>query len=207
MPGMYEIRFLPDGPVAEFAGSRGNYYELDDGSHLDMHTTPIWCLHCGKVTHGERIESLEEIDRQLADLNDSNSDLYRMTARGTLHELTGGGDDYLQKRVDELLRRRRWRERRISPAKCILCGSTDIFVFPVNQESPNPAGPGTVEVKIVGMCSTSFNEWFFNSEGNRVPKDTKPTYWHHPELDKTPVSPLRWFNRLFRRKDGPANSK
>ena len=39
-------------------------------------------------------------------------------------------------------------------------------------------------IHCVGMCSTSFNEWFFTPEGDRIPRDTRPTYWHHPELDK-----------------------
>jgi|GEM_PF-4983383 len=41
-----------------------------------------------------------------------------------------------------------------------------------------------IQIDCVGMCSTSFNEWFFTPEGDRIPRDTQPTYWHHPELDK-----------------------
>jgi predicted oxidoreductase len=49
------------------------------------------------------------------------------------------------------------------------------------------------------MCSTRFNEWFFTPEGDRIPRDTKPTYWHHPALDNSPGSALRWLKeRGFR---------
>lgn len=76
MPAMYEVSFAPDGAIKQFVGSRGNYYEFHDGSHIDLETTPVWCHDCRKIAHGEQIESLEEIDKQLADLNDPASMLY-----------------------------------------------------------------------------------------------------------------------------------
>jgi hypothetical protein len=32
VPGWYEIKFLPEGRVVRFAGSRGNYSEFEDGT-------------------------------------------------------------------------------------------------------------------------------------------------------------------------------
>jgi hypothetical protein len=81
MPSLYEIRHLPDGTTEEFPGSRGNYYELEDGLHIDVRSRPVWCRRCGEFTEGESIESLDEIDRQLADLVDPRSELYRFTQR------------------------------------------------------------------------------------------------------------------------------
>jgi hypothetical protein len=206
MPAVYEIRFLPDGRVQRVAGSRGNYYEFPDGSRIDMQTTPAWCRRCRELTEGESIESLKEIDRQLADLDDPSSTLYRMTARGVLHELTGGGEEYRQQTIERTHARRRWREARQSPPRCIACGTTDIFIFPFDQPAPNPAGPGMVELRCVGMCSTSFNEWFFTPEGERIPRDTQPTYWHHPALDNRPGAALRFVQRLIRRR-GPKGGR
>ena len=186
MPGLYEIRWLPDGRTERFAGSRGNYYEFEDGSHLNMETTPVWCRQCGEVTHGEEIESLSEIDKKLADLHNPDSELFQFTQRSLLPEL----DELMPKdkfRLDMIAKAKKrhwWREHRRADPKCIVCGSMDIHIYPVNQQIPNPAGPGTVEVSIVGMCSTTFNEWFFTPEGDRIARDTCPTYWHHPELDK-----------------------
>ncbi|HEV2296784.1 MAG TPA: hypothetical protein VGR35_23280 [Tepidisphaeraceae bacterium] len=158
MPGFYEIRWLPDGPTERFAGSRGNYYEFEDGSHLDMDTTPAWCRHCGKVTHGEEIEPLAEIDKKLADLHDPDSELYRFTQRSLLPpelDQLMPRDKFRLDMIEKTEKRRRWREQRRAHPKCIRCGSTDIFLFPINQQVPHPAGAGTVEVSIVGMCSTS----------------------------------------------------
>jgi hypothetical protein len=180
MPALYEIRFLPEGRAEHFAGSRGNYYDFPDGSRIDVQTTPVWCRGCGRVTNGERVEPLDEIDRQIE------------------AELRGQGSWCgAVKWVEVLRERRRWREARQSPPKCLTCGTTDVFVFPVNEVAPNPAGPGTVEVSTVGMCSTGFNQWFFTPEGERIPRDTKPTYWQHPALDNAPPGAVRRFlNRL-----------
>ena len=66
MPASYEITFLPECRVVEFDPSRGNYYELDDGSRLDMRITPVWCRRCGGVSEGEEVEPLLKIDKRLA---------------------------------------------------------------------------------------------------------------------------------------------
>ena len=69
---------------------------------------------------------------------------------------------------------------RESPPKCLECGSTEIVVFPVGERAGNPMGPGWVEITITGLCSTSFNNRFYTPEGDRIPRDTKPTYWTLP---------------------------
>jgi hypothetical protein len=69
---------------------------------------------------------------------------------------------------------------RESPPKCLECGSTEIVVFPVGGRVKNPTGSGRVEITITGHCSTSFNNRFYTPEGDRIPRDTKPTYWTLP---------------------------
>ena len=204
MPACYEFMFFPEGRVEQFGGSRGNYYEFADGTRLDMHTTPVWCHNCGKIAHGEMIETLEEMNQQLADLRNPRSELYRFLAKDFTHEYKDLGEAFTRMHGEERERRRRWRTGRVSPPRCLRCGSTNIFVFPINQSVSNPAGPGTVEVIIRGMCSTYFNEWFFTPEGERIPRDTKPTYWHHPALDSFPER-LRRLLRRFRRMTSAAD--
>jgi hypothetical protein len=176
MPALYEIRCLPKGTTDEFAGSRGNYYEFEDGSRIDVRSEPVWCRRCGNYTHGESIESLDEIDRQLADLEDPHSELYRMTEAS----LSGPGGRFRRHWLELTEQRRRWRERRISPPRCLLCGSTELVSLPKGVEVPDPRGAGTVVLRVIGHCSTSFNEWFFTPEGERIPRDTRPTYWALP---------------------------
>jgi hypothetical protein len=207
MPGLYRLSYYPDGPTHDLAGSRGNYYEFPDGTRLDMETTPAWCYQCNGISEGEEIMTLEEIDQKLADLGDPASELYRFTMRNLFEGIKGledlqgpqRRDEFRLQLITEARRRRAWRETRSSPPKCIRCGSTNIFLYPVNRPAPNPAGPGTVELTIVGMCSTSFNEWFFTPEGDRIPRDTKPTYWHHPALDESPRAVQGFLRRITRR--------
>jgi hypothetical protein len=173
MPAFYEIRYLLQGTTEEFPGSRGNYYELEDGSHIDVRSRPVWCRRCGDFTDGESIESLDEIDRQLADLVDPRSELYRLAQRSLIRPR----GRFRRHWIELTKQRRQWREQRLSPPRCLLCGSTDLVSLPEGVEVPNPRGAGTVVLSVIGHCSTWFNEWFFTPEGERIPRDTRPTYW------------------------------
>lgn len=163
----YDVIFRPGDRVEGYGESRGNYYQLTDGSRIDVETTPVWCHRCGRFTDGEQVEPLEEIDRRLVELADPSSETCReLSLLGGPR--TGGGDEVLRGEIERLTRQRAWRERRVTPAKCILCGSPDIVVFPLDQSVPHPAGAGTVEVGVAGMCSPRWNDWYFTSEGDRV---------------------------------------
>jgi hypothetical protein len=169
MPGFYEIRWLPGGRVQSFAGSRGNYYEISENEHLDLISTPVWCRQCGTFTNGEYLPTLAEIDEIIAKLR---AEILENLSRGF-----GQGDSYPEQNLVKWERRRHWRVGRKSPPRCIMCGSVDIVDMPIGQAVPNPAGAGQVMVESVGFCSTVFNEWFFTPEGDRIPHNTKPTYW------------------------------
>jgi hypothetical protein len=168
MPALFEITFLPGGRKQRFAGSRGNYYRLDDGGQIDLHSHPVWCRRCSTISHGERIESVDDIDRQIAQLQDPSTLAYQMWTNNTFHEMFGGGEEMRRNYIDKVKKRRQWRERRISPPKCIICGSEDVFAFPLDEPVPNPEGSGTITVSAIGMCSTDFNEWCFTPEGERL---------------------------------------
>jgi hypothetical protein len=200
MPAMYDINFS-DGRGGKFFGTRGNYYEFADGTRLDMHSTPAWCHRCGAIANAERIESFAELEQQLADLHDPTSELYKLTTRNLLEDFVPSfGRDFHASQVAETERRRAWRRTRVAPPKCIGCGSTDVLILPFDEPVPHPTEPGvTITLRCVGMCSTNFNEWFFTPEGDRIPRDTKPTYWRHPVLDADPSLFKRLLARFMRR--------
>ena len=180
MPVLYRIIFGANGESRTFAGCRGNYYEFADGRRLDLHSRPAWCTTCGKVVHAERLATLEQIDARLAELHQYAASSRETKVRGVPYALTMEGQRYfddLEQKAAEARRRREWRRGRIAPAKCLNCGSTDVLLL-----TTNPTGPGDIRLEVVGMCSTVFNEWFFTPEGDRIPRDTKPTYWFHPGL-------------------------
>src|SRR4051812_31310696 len=103
MPAVYEIKFLPSGETLPFYGSRGNYYELDDGTQIDVRAAPVWCDRCNEFAEGESIEILEEIDQQLRDIRDPASQLYRDTEDTTPRP---DGRPRLRPHFTEILRQR-----------------------------------------------------------------------------------------------------
>lgn len=168
MPGLYQIHWLPSGRTEMFAGSRGNYYVISEQDRLGLHSVPVWCYRCERMTEGEQIPTLEELDRQIRDLTDPSSTTYRMARQAMLPELIGEAETFLQNYIAELHRRRRWRESRQSPPKCILCGTTKILQLPIDEPIPSPCGGDQLRIQLVGMCSTDFNDWFFSPEGDRI---------------------------------------
>jgi hypothetical protein len=62
--------------------------------------------------------------------------------------------------------RREWRLKRLSPPRCLDCGSTALDLPPSDEEYPHPAGNGRVRVTITSHMSLAAeaNECY-NSEG------------------------------------------
>lgn len=166
MPALYRLTFLPDGSTRDFCGSRGNYYRLTDGSEIELRSWPVWCVRCGDVTHGERLESVEEIDRKIARLERLADEIRREMSRPPPPAPGARGDRFEREQIGQLRQRRAWRERRRTPPRCLVCGSTGIVSLEGGRAVH--AGRGTVVCQIVGMCSTSDNMWYFTSEGERI---------------------------------------
>jgi ferredoxin len=170
MPAFYTITYFPDGVTKKFAGSRGNYYELSPGVTINVHAEPVWCYDCAGISEGERIESTEEIERRILDLQDDNSELGRMLLAPIIPELMPGfAAKFRDERLAAERQRLEWRRHRVSPPKCIVCGSTRLLALPDGQPVAHPSGTGSIVVRCVGMCSTGWNEWFFTPEGDRIP--------------------------------------
>lgn len=176
MPAVYQIRFLPGGETQEFYGSRGDHYELPNGTHIDLRSSPVWCRQCNGFTNAEAVEALEEIDRQIGNLRDPKSELFQLYQDRSTGLIGMDGIRF----ISDLEKRRRWRKSRKSPPKCLGCGSAEIVLLLEDQKVINPTGPGWIEVTVTGLCSTLFMNRFYTPEGDRIPRDTKPTYWTLP---------------------------
>ena len=174
MPALYRLTFLPEGRTEDFAGSRGNYYRLADGAEIELYSGPVWCERCAEATHGEEIESVQQIDRRIADLERLAAEIRREMTRPPLPTPDAPGDRDQQEQIAELRLRREWRSRRRSPPKCLICGSTAIV--PLGHGNPIRITGGTVRCQCVGLCSTVFNQWRFSPEGDLIEKG-RPTYW------------------------------
>jgi hypothetical protein len=191
MPATYTIKYLQSGHNEEIWLTRGIYYELADGSTLDVHTLLVWCATCRQFTDGEWIESPSQIRQQIAELNDCKSEAYQITEwtdelirKDNPH---GKMKSFRLSRIADLESRLEWSINRSSPPKCILCGNSDIF-YPLtkndNESEIEIPGLGKVCIEEVGISSTEFMNWYFTPEGDRIPRDSQPTYWGIPDRNK-----------------------
>ena len=175
MPALYEITLLPEGKVHDFCGTRGNYYQLPDGSKLNVYGSPVWCRQCQAFSEAEWLQSIPELEQAVANYSDVNSaESQRILQSDLIRDKSG----YLAERLTESEIRLQWRRNRTAPPKCLECGTTDVMDLGDGQEITSPCSPGTLTIEWVGMCSTAFRNYFYTTEGDRIPLDTQPSRWH-----------------------------
>jgi hypothetical protein len=174
VPSFYAIRFEPEGRTEDFHETRGSYYLFPDGTRVELEAAPVWCRRCDAVREGERVEPIASIDQLIADLQDPTSLMYQFAQAADLSHLRPGSTDTASKSSppDLLIdgarrRRRRWRTERVSPAKCLTCGSTELVPLD-RQPVPHPSGTGTIAARHAGFWTGSFQTWAFTPEGDRI---------------------------------------
>tara|TARA_R110002049_G_scaffold133887_2_gene293272 strand:+ start:177 stop:740 length:564 start_codon:yes stop_codon:yes gene_type:complete len=184
VPSFYTIRFSDSETDVEWCGARGFYYEFGDGTNIGLRPTIAWCCRCSDFIDAEWIPSLDQIKNELRELTDPSS---RRASSFTSTEPPFDKSPFIERRArlyaeakDEASRRIQWRADRVSPPKCLICGSTEIH-FPGDDQTVEIPGHGTATVNWTGMCSTDFCNWFYTPEGDRIARETKPSYWHLPE--------------------------
>jgi hypothetical protein len=187
MPATYTLTYLSTGHTVETWLLRGVYYELADGSAIDVTTRIAWCRKCREFTDGELIESPDEIRQQIKALRTPESAAYKFAEWNNqqIQAATGKTDsNWRESNIAALESRLKWRLERNSPPKCLVCGSTDI-VFPLSKDETvseiNIPDIGTVRVESAGISSTEFANWFYTPEGDRIPRYATPTYWGVPD--------------------------
>ena len=166
MPLFYRLTFLPEGRTEDFYEPCGTYYRLDDDNKIELQSQPVWCERCGTVTHGETIESVEQIDKKIANLERLAAEIRLSMTQPPLPALDAPGDRHQLEQISELQLRRKWRRERSSPPRCILCGSSQIT--PLDCDVPVRAGRGFVVLEFAGLYSGGFYTWYFTPEGERI---------------------------------------
>ena len=175
MPSFYTISFEPGGQTEDFHATRGSYYLWPDGTRLDLNAAPVWCRRCDAVREGEVVESTAVLDKLIADLQDPTSLMYQFVQAADLSHLKPGSTDApsrnprvdLHDDIERARRRRRGRTERVSPAKCLTCGSTELVLLD-RRPVPHPSGTGTIEARHAGFWSGIFPRWAFTPEGDRI---------------------------------------
>lgn len=136
-----------------------HFYVLEDGSLLPVSVRPAWCESCQKFVPGEQIFPIEEEDTRLEELE------YFAEHPGHIPS----DRDVSLRNLPERRVRRKWRHKRTSPAKCLVCGSASITLIWPGSE---------VEIPGRGKCAGGFSGFadaynggrkeLFTPEGERV---------------------------------------
>ena len=90
-------------------------YVLNDATLLTTLQAPSWCRCCRNVVAGEVVPSIEEIEREIRELNDPNDKIHQCFSRMMIKRMLADARLRLQ-----------WRPKRRSDPRCLKCQSTDI---------------------------------------------------------------------------------
>ena len=175
VPVIWKITFSSQEKVKWLTGTRGNYYQFPDASRLEVLKHPVWCAWCRAFVEGERLKSLQELEKEAADYADVNSAKAKWVIRETSRVRDKVGA--LAKRLAESNARLAWLKERMAPPKCLECGFPEIIDLGDGQEVPSPCSSGTLVIGGVMMCSTAFRNYLYTPEGDRLPTEAEPTHW------------------------------
>lgn len=143
-----------------------HFYVLEDGSLLLVSVRPAWCESCQKFVAGEHIRSIEEEEKELAELE------YFAQHPGHIPPDRG----VRLRNLPELRERRKWRPNRRSPARCLVCGSASITSIWLGSEIEIPGG-GKCVGRFSGFADASRaggpRKELFTPEGDRIPFESK----------------------------------
>jgi hypothetical protein len=153
MPGYYTLKYR-DGRSEEYFGHRGYYYVLSGGRLVSFNPDPVWCHTCKRVTLGEQVRTRAEVEEELRQIEDQNSEWYRAQRRAPRAEDVAAWKKLLNALV--LL----WDER-TSPAKCMTCFQPTVSQFVWGKWQPHPGTGEEIFYECTGMCSTDFAMRFF----------------------------------------------
>lgn len=134
-------------------------YVLGSDEKLHVEQAGCYCPSCKAIDMGEHIESVAEYRARLDQLRDPNSREREMA------EFFGPS---IEKFIDELERRIKWRSTRIAPPKCLHCGCTEIIFLEEGDEIKHPFSGK--RMKIVGGGFLSMDEWHatYTPEGDVI---------------------------------------
>ena len=128
----FRIRLLPEDRALVLRLSRGNWYELEDGSRLPVATRPAWCPHCAEFVEAEFLPTTDP-----------------------------PADPPLSQR------RQAWLQQRHSPPHCLECGSLEVTLLPILEETASPCHAGTLKVEPGVITPPLLHNRVYTSEGAR----------------------------------------
>ena len=161
MPGVYRLSYR-DGRSEDHFGHRGYFYVLSGEKLLAFYPNPVWCHTCKAITLGETLRSKADIEEELRQIEDPNSEWYRSQRRPPKEKDVS----FWKKCLTDLLVL--WEERQ-SPAKCLRCFQPTVSQFVYDKWTPHPETGEEILFECVGMCSTDFAMRFFSPDCIELP--------------------------------------
>lgn len=131
------------------------YYDVA-GTHLHISTRPGWCFGCESLRSVEALPSIDDCEREIAELSE------RRTALGA-RQAFPNALKLAQVKLE-------WRKQRHSPSRCIWCGGTDLLFLETESGNvllpfvhPNCGGTIAFSSSFLGSASPTL----FTPEGVR----------------------------------------
>ena len=146
---------------AKYRGDGAFYaYLLDEGSTLSVPYVPAWCHHCRAVVHAEELPEVIALERQVREWQASSLD-----------------DSIRTWHLEWLASEIAWRSKRRSPAKCLVCGSTDIVRGSLGGGVLHPGCGYRMPLKLSGHYSLMepLMQWLYSPEGEALGRQAELT--------------------------------
>jgi hypothetical protein len=171
MPGVYKLTYR-DGREEELFGHDGYYYVLSGNRLLSFQPNPVWCHTCKAITLGETHPSKAEIEEELRQMDDPNSQWYQTQRRPP----TPRDIAFWKEHLNDLLLL--WQER-ASPPKCLTCFQPTVSNFVWNKWAPHPGTGEEVQYRCIGISSTNLAKRFFtpNCDELSLSAEQKSALW------------------------------
>jgi hypothetical protein len=160
MAAVYELKYR-DGHHEELWSQDDSYYVLGPDNLRRVNTIPAWCCICDGVETAEPVRTLQEIESELRDCDDPNSDFVQKNFASSPPDRLLWWKSRLRKELE-------YSSRRKSPPRCLTCGQTDVRFFAYGKWVPHPKTQEEIFFIGVGIGSTSVYRRFFDSEGVKL---------------------------------------
>lgn len=169
MAMMYLARIKDLDFQQEFKDSALRFYRLENGSEINMPSIIAWCESCKAVVQAEQVPDEGLIESRIEQVKSGELDTFLRL-----------DDEKREKEIDYHLRVLSWRRSRISPPKCLVCGSNKVAELAEPEGYPPKYPPGVTKINCGGkevelelflsghINSRGGNEIYYDSEGNKV---------------------------------------
>jgi hypothetical protein len=162
MATIYELRYA-DGCKEEGLHSGGNrYYVLSEKDFLNVWESPGWCSNCKRTVPLETVPELDELERDVRELNEPQSEQYRKFLSD------GIPAEHLEFRRRMLEQQLQWRKKRNSPSHCLVCGGSEVITFSFDRIS-HPATGKICWLECVGVGCLMYSKYdYYDVDGNQL---------------------------------------